>query len=66
MVGASRWREVHLSVAEFVDAAEPHKRKGNPQNIRKLLVGGTVAVSPTGDFMLGAVQVSPVRPNRPR
>ncbi|HEY1874595.1 MAG TPA: hypothetical protein VGG67_09365 [Steroidobacteraceae bacterium] len=36
-------------------------RKGNRQNTGKMLVAGTVAVSPTGDFMLGDVQDSLVR-----
>jgi hypothetical protein len=36
-------------------------RKGNPQNTGKMLVAGTVALSPTGDFMLGDVQDSLVR-----
>ena len=36
-------------------------RKGNPQNTGKMLVAGTVAVSPSGDFMLGDVQDSLVR-----
>ena len=33
-------------------------RKSNPQNTGKMLVAGTVAVSPAGDFMLGDVQDS--------
>jgi WD40-like Beta Propeller Repeat len=33
-------------------------RKDNPQNAGTMLVAGTVAVSPTGDFMLGDVQDS--------
>ena len=36
-------------------------RKGNPQNTGKMLVAGTVAVSPVGGFMLGDVQDSLVR-----
>jgi hypothetical protein len=36
-------------------------RKDNPQNTGNMLVAGTVAVSPAGDFMLGDVQDSLVR-----
>ncbi len=34
---------------------------GNPENTRRLMVAGTVAVSPAGDFMLGDVQDSLVK-----
>ena len=36
-------------------------RKDNPQNTGTMLVAGTVAVSPSGDYMLGDVQDSLVR-----
>jgi hypothetical protein len=36
-------------------------RKDNTQNTGQMLVAGTVAVSPAGDYMLGDVQDSLVR-----
>jgi hypothetical protein len=37
------------------------RRKGNSQNTGKMLVAGTVTVSPAGDFILGDVPDSLVR-----
>jgi len=37
------------------------RREGNPQNTGKMLMAGTVTVSPAGDFILGDVQDSLVR-----
>jgi hypothetical protein len=37
------------------------RRKNNPENTGSMQVAGTVAVSPTGTFMLGDVQDSLVK-----